>query len=274
MTRGILTVHGIGQYRALPAGERAIQMTAAHSEALGHPVTAVYYAHLLRDPDRQGAPGLAGLTADEYAILDEWVTALGIPAEVTQGYPALPVRLVADWIARHIARTDDNAAVRRVVRLLTGFARDAASYFNHPDRRRAVQDHLAAAIATHRPEIIIAHSLGTVVAYETLWTHPALTDALLVTLGSPLAMPGAIFDRLQPGPVPDVRTGHGTRPPHIHRWINLADPGDIVAIPRPLHHRFSGIHPDDDHTGSIGALAVHSFTGYLRSPVIRASLTS
>ena len=32
---------------------------------------------------------------------------------------------------------------------------------------------------------------GTVVAYEALHTHPGLHVYLLVTLGSPLALPGA-----------------------------------------------------------------------------------
>ena len=35
----------------------------------------------------------------------------------------------------------------------------------------------------------MAHSLGTVVAYEALHAHPGLHVYLLVTLGSPLALP-------------------------------------------------------------------------------------
>ena len=37
----------------------------------------------------------------------------------------------------------------------------------------------------------MAHFLGTVVAYEALHVHPDLHVYLLVTLGSPLALPGA-----------------------------------------------------------------------------------
>ena len=35
----------------------------------------------------------------------------------------------------------------------------------------------------------MAHSLGTVMAYEALHAHPDLHVYLLVTLGSPLALP-------------------------------------------------------------------------------------
>ena len=38
----------------------------------------------------------------------------------------------------------------------------------------------------------MAHFLGTVVAYEALHVHLDLHVYLLVTLGSPLALPGAI----------------------------------------------------------------------------------
>ena len=39
------------------------------------------------------------------------------------------------------------------------------------------------------PTRVMAHSLGTVMAYEALHAHPGLHVYLLVTLGSPLALP-------------------------------------------------------------------------------------
>jgi hypothetical protein len=44
---------------------------------------------------------------------------------------------------------------------------------------------------------------------------------LLVTLGSPLGMWTRIYDRIQPRP-PDY-------PNAVHRWVNVADPNDLVA---------------------------------------------
>jgi hypothetical protein len=271
MTARILAVHGIGQYESGAADGVAAQMSVRYSAALGQDVTAVYYAHLLRDAAQQTTP-TDRLDPDEEAILRDWAIALGVPAEVSMGYPAAPVRLLADWIARRIARTDDDAVVRRIARLLTTFARDAAAYLTRPDRRDAVRRHLAAAIADHGCDVMIAHSLGSVVAYETLWSRPDLRVARLITAGSPLAMPGAVFDRLVPPPAPDARDGRGAKPPNVDRWINFADPADIVAIPRPLHRRFHGMHRDDDRASSIGALAVHGFTRYLQDPQLAAAL--
>jgi alpha/beta hydrolase family protein len=152
--------------------------------------------------------------------------------------------------------------------------RDAAAYLNHPDRRQAVRRQLAETINRLRPDVIIAHSLGSFVTYEVLSANPAPTGALLITAGSPLAMPGAIFDHLKPPPTPNSRDGYGVKPSNVRKWINLADPGDIVAIPRPLHRRFRGIEPTDDHTTSIGMVSTHSFTSYLAHPLTSRILHS
>src|SRR5207253_8529600 len=46
--------------------------------------------------------------------------------------------------------------------------------------------------------IIVAHSLGTIVAYEALCAHPEWPVRTFVTLGSPLGIRNLIFDRLDP----------------------------------------------------------------------------
>lgn len=79
-----------------------------------------------------------------------------------------------------------------------------------------------------------AHSLGSVVAYETLHAHPELGVNTFITLGSPLGMPSAVFDVLDPAPV----EGRGQCPPGVTSWTNIADAGDLVALPRRLGDRF------------------------------------
>lgn len=86
----------------------------------------------------------------------------------------------------------------------------------------------------HRPQVVIVHSLGTVVTYEALHAHPELNVELLLTLGAPLAMPRAVFDRLNPHPT-SSSAPLGARPASLARWVNIADPGDPVAIPPSLH---------------------------------------
>jgi len=86
-----------------------------------------------------------------------------------------------------------------------------------------VQDRFAAAI-TGDTRVVVAHSLGSVVAYEALCAHPEWPVTDLVTLGSPLGVPHIVLHRL----VPPVGTW-----PHVTRWVNVTDSGDFVAL-RPI----------------------------------------
>jgi hypothetical protein len=113
--------------------------------------------------------------------------------------------------------------------------------------------------------VIVAHSLGSVVTYETLWAHQEHDIDLLVTIGSPLAMPGIVSPRLHP-----AATSGGT-PPGVGRWVNVADVGDIVAIPRTgLRDHFAGV--ERDVTVVIGQWDFHTATAYLRHPEVAALL--
>lgn len=75
-----------------------------------------------------------------------------------------------------------------------------------------------------RPAVVVAHSLGTVVALETLHETPSPTP-LLVTLGSPIALRTVVRPRLVPQP-PSV-------PACVARWHNHWDRDDVIAA-RPL----------------------------------------
>jgi len=82
---------------------------------------------------------------------------------------------------------------------------------------------------------VIGHSLGSVVAYETLQTRPATPPLpLLITLGSPLGL-SAINRRLQKPPA---------YPASLRRWVNIAAPDDIVAARPDLISAFDHGRPD------------------------------
>lgn len=270
VTAEIVAVHGIGNYWPLPAAEAATQLTEHLSAALSEGLRthrsaqeirlqAVYYADLLRPKDVQGTDEL---TAEEAEVLAAWAQAVGVPDEVTQGRAGVPLRLVCEWIARWIGRGEDLAFRRTLARSVINLIRDVAGYLNHPSRKAQARERVASAISGHR--VVVAHSLGSVVTYETLWAYPEIEIDLLVTVGSPLAVPGAIFDRLEPAPRPNARSGIGRCPPKVKKWINIADLGDLVAVPRPLHERFNGLDVADDHEVSIGPFEIHRFGHYLR----------
>jgi len=113
---------------------------------------------------------------------------------------------------------------------------------------------------------VIAHSLGAVVAYEALHAHPELQVDLLVTLGSPLALPGAVFDRLHPRPC----SGIGRRPANVRNWVNISDYGDPIAILRPFTTYFPSV--DLDLTESVGLFDFHRAARYLACASLAATL--
>ncbi|MEU9377986.1 hypothetical protein AB0D94_30095 [Streptomyces sp. NPDC048255] len=118
-------------------------------------------------------------------------------------------------------------------RLMIGAARQVRRYFTEPALRERIQERLAAAV-TDRTEVIVAHSLGSVVAYEALCARPQWPGVSLVTLGSPLGVRNLVFDRLRPQPA----QGRGSWPAPVRQWVNVADRGDVVALAKELGPRF------------------------------------
>lgn len=272
MSARVVGVHGIGnRQRGTTPGEAAAVLGNRWSSALrrglgqdsGLRAAVAYYAHHLAKDTAQGAGDPEHLTEPEQQMLLHWATQLGAPPEVGQGRLAAPARAAADWIARKVGL--DSTLVRLLV---TTFCREVHLYLTDPTRRHAVRDEVADTITAHQPAAVIAHSLGSVVTYETLWTRPHLQIDLLITLGSPLALPDVVFPHLDPAPA----NGKRRRPPGVRRWINIADPGDFIAIPRGLAPYFDGI--DTDLTTPIGVFDTHKVTGYLSCPTTAAALAT
>lgn len=266
----IVGVHGIGNYHYVAASSSvesatdviSDEWTGALAQGLSDfgtsPLTRLrlrvaYYAHLLHRGTAQGRDDVAFLDEGEQGLLIDWVDQLA-PAGVPQGRRTARARSAADWLTRHLGDQALGLALK--------FVREANAYLNSDTRRQKVRDAVAGAIARDPSRVVIAHSLGTVVTYEALWEHPELSVDLLLTLGSPLAMPKVIFDRLDPAPV----SGRGQRPPRVAAWANLADVGDIVAIPHAgLAPHFDGITYDAPAI-VIDKAAFHSVTRYLAAP--------
>ncbi|WP_393063336.1 hypothetical protein [Streptomyces sp. LN549] len=80
---------------------------------------------------------------------------------------------------------------------------------------------------------VLAHSLGTVVAYEALHRLDQPLP-LLVTFGSPLGLHSIVRGRLRPQPL--------RSPAHLKRWVNVADRDDFIVATLKLRKLF----PEDD----------------------------
>ena len=140
--------------------------------------------------------------------------------------------------------------------------------------RRMLQVRLQAAALAHRPVLLLAHSMGSVIAYDSLWelSHDAPDRAqvdLLLTLGSPLGQ-RYMQNRLKGA----NKTGYGRYPANIRQWKNLAAVGDLTALDRQLANDFTEMLElgllesfEDDaihtHFRLNGELNIHAEYGYL-----------
>jgi hypothetical protein len=128
--------------------------------------------------------------------------------------------------------------------------------------------------------LVIGHSLGSVIAYDSLWQlsrewRESGRVELLLTLGSPL---GTRF--IRKGLKGADREGAARYPANIDRWVNVAARGEMVALHRRLKPFFAGMleqgligsiedEPDIyNHFRSDRGLDVHESFGYLNHPVV------
>jgi hypothetical protein len=108
-------------------------------------------------------------------------------------------------------------------------------FLHDPEMKQAILQRVSEKVSTNT-RVIIGHSLGSIVAYEALCEHPEWNINTLVTLGSPLGIPGLIFDSLTPKP----ENGRGAWP-NVKQWFNIADKGDIVALEKELAPYFGDV---------------------------------
>jgi hypothetical protein len=242
MSRVVL-VHGIAQqfrgaqtlladwYPALCDG-----VALADGPPLGpEQVTMAFYGDLFRPAGHRGL-GIPELDASDVEeglerelLLLWWETAAHGENRVAGPQTAARMR-TSDTVQRALNALSHSAFFAGLSeRLMIYSARQVRRYFTEPELRTRIQDRFASAV-TEKTEVIVAHSLGSVVAYETLCARPDWPDLKLVSLGSPLAVPRLVFDRLLPQPA----MGHGRWPAPVSRWTNIADRGDAVALVKEL----------------------------------------
>ncbi|MDX3842035.1 hypothetical protein [Streptomyces europaeiscabiei] len=264
MTR-VLGIHGVRNYKAVDTTPRLgnARLRAEWREALRETATeldvqTVYYADLLRSPKQS-----TDLDEDELALVEQWALAWGIAPDGVQGRATGWLRWVCGQVAE---RTRQQPAV--VEKTVKQFFPEVTRYF--ATGRAAVRERVKAGILRHRPDVVVAHSLGSVVAYELLHELAGeLNVELFLTLGSPLALPNAIFHRLDPGPV----QGRGTKPPSVRQWVNIADIGDFVAIPKG---ELARVFADVESLPEISVAPVwpHSVLDYLKHPSVAKAITA
>ncbi|MDX3847866.1 serine peptidase [Streptomyces europaeiscabiei] len=270
----VLGIHGIGNLREGKEPEIASQMSALWAQYLteggtpGSDVRVTYYADLLQEEGHQGEDGrLEDLSDAESQFLADVFDQqeLPEPVGVAQGWLTFLLRTQMQDI---VASKACSPGVMEW--FMVRWAREVCLYLQPSAAREAVQKRVREAIAAHQPDVVIAHSLGSVIAYEVLHNCRDIQVPLLVTLGSPLALPKTVFPRLTPSP----GHGRGKKPQAVHRWANLADPGDLVAVPvKGISRRFDGVE-SDQHCSVHQTYRFHHVEQYLKTPKLARLLAS
>lgn len=140
-------------------------------------------------------------------------------------------------------------------------------YLTDAALREAARDRVRSLIGPDTA-VVVAHSLGTVVAYEALCSMPGHSLRALITLGSPLGIRNLIFDGLLPAPTAGVGVWPGTP---AMRWTNIADARDVVALVKDIRPRFGPdvachLVPNGSHS--------HDATHYLTKAVTGTALAA
>ncbi|GGL21058.1 hypothetical protein [Mangrovihabitans endophyticus] len=145
-------------------------------------------------------------------------------------------------------------------RVLVFWLKQVSSYFTEPQVREQIQGRFAAAIGADT-RVVVAHSLGSVVAYEALCAHPQWLVTDFVTVGSPLGVPHIVADRLQPPAGPGQ--------PAVARWVNITDDGDFVALQPRLRQLFGDRVTD---VGISNGISAHQVVRYLSAAETGAAI--
>ncbi|ACA15589.1 conserved hypothetical protein [Methylobacterium sp. 4-46] len=201
--------------------------------------------------------------------------------------PALTEKVVLAPLYAGIDRLEETTGVTLVDDAILEYRFDDLWYYHaERDFARDVRARLAARLRAcrHRRILLVAHSMGSVIAYDVLRLlereDPSLRVEHLVTVGSPL---GLAKVKLK------IEAEHGAArvPANVARWTNLADGHDVVAIMGTLDEAFApsdaGLRVVDrrvvnTYSRPDGGRNHHKSYGYLRTPelsrIARAYATS
>ena len=171
-------------------------------------------------------------------------------------------------------------------KIIRQIAHETRRYFKNEGNvacevRELLKQELRPMLAAGEKILLIGHSLGSVIAYDTLWELSRLEQLsgkvdLFLTLGSPLGM-NYVQRRLMGA----GQKGKQQYPNNICHWVNISAVGDITALDREFRDDFSHmleyglIDSIEDHSEAIynffrneEGLNVHRSYGYLVNPAV------
>lgn len=140
--------------------------------------------------------------------------------------------------------------------ILLRVVRQGNTYLSSKSAAAAV-DKIVRPYLLESPQVLITHSLGTVVAFKLLRELEKeganIEIPLLITMGSPLGVE-AFKKRL--GPPRRKAT-------FVKRWVNFYDPSDLVALGKDLDEKTFATGIDNDGAVDNTTSNAHGIIGYL-----------
>ncbi|KVC74846.1 hypothetical protein [Burkholderia ubonensis] len=242
----LIGVHGVGQqfkgeYTLKAEWVPALKDGLARSGyrlAADDDFLCAFYGDLFRPAGKSALdpPYDANDLDDEWenAMLDLWWREAARVESGVRGPDARTKISVPDSVQRALDALSQSSFFAGVAeRALIFDLKQVRRYLREPKIRQDARARVEGAVGPDT-RLIVAHSLGSVVAYEALCAHPEWPVADFVTLGSPLGIQNLIFNALDPAPA----SGGGIWPKCIKRWVNIADRGDVVALVKELAPQF------------------------------------
>jgi hypothetical protein len=251
----VVGVHGIGKQllgeetlrqQWLPALNDGLKRADATERLADADVTMAFYGDVFRPEGEYLAVGDPPYTSQDVEagfeselLLAWWQAAAAsdpgvVPPGAEDTLAGTPRSVQAGLRALSGSRFFAGVALRAMVSDLKQVHR----YLLDPQLRVRARGRVADQIGDDT-RVVVAHSLGSVVAYEALCARPGHGVRALVTIGSPLGISHLILHRLQPAPIQLGGQPRGVWPGGERLvWTNLAEDGDVVALVKDLRPAF------------------------------------
>lgn len=248
----VVAVHGINNTYSAP--ERMVAQwvpdllggvsVAGGAEVLSpSDVQCVFYGDVFRRPGRTlgdedelselaDADLIAGLDEQEAAVVAAWWAEAARVDDQVMPPQARTLGVASGVQAALAALAGSRFLAGATERLLLVWLWQVRAYFTRPQVRAEIQRRMAAGLGSDT-RVVVAHSLGSVIAYEALAARVDAPPVALVTLGSPLGLRSIVLDRLTPPPHRGDRV-RGVWPVGVRDWTNIADRWDFVATVKKL----------------------------------------
>jgi subtilisin family serine protease len=291
----VIYVHGIGN-KPVASVLKCQWDTALFKVAMGDRTRMAYWVNRERHPepeeatcaagdlvevrDGRGTRAAAAAAPDEPPVpLTETIAALATRREERARLTGIAERMLAEGeVAAAPAREEEIRAKilplppflrRLIVRQLTEiFLADVNDFLFNEARRRAMEESFIDRLrAGGGPFIVIAHSQGSMIAYDVLRRlgKDECDVRLLLTIGSPLGIQEVQDELARWAPDRTLRF-----PACVARWVNVADRLDPVAIDAQLDGEFRGGRIEDvPCVNPDSPFHPHSATGYLSTAQVR-----